>query len=357
MGDIWEAAKAGDLNEVKRLVGQDPGLLDADDGSGWTPLMKASNKGHLEVVRWLVHKGAAIDEQSGNGYTGLSLASTNGYTPVARLLVEKGADPSLACGYDWSPLMKASIQGHLEVVRLLLSLPSVRATIIGYDRFGSTVMCRACYWGRGEVGRALLQSGADPTITDKSGSTPLAIAKQAPDRDCISVEARRECVAALEVSICLPFSLPSMTPVLISWLRRGNGCLGVMAGVGAGLPPVEGPAGGGCGFELRGAAGGGGEDARRGQASARGGSAGGAEGSCGGRGGGGAAGRVDCGGRKREGEEDEGGPAGACRALAEARGVRGADGDDGVTQRGFGVWVGEGIGSSSSHVVHASSAC
>jgi ankyrin repeat protein len=34
--------------------------------------------------------------------------------------------------------------------------------------------------GRGGVVRALLESGADPTIADKDGTTPMAIAKQDP---------------------------------------------------------------------------------------------------------------------------------------------------------------------------------
>jgi ankyrin repeat protein len=34
--------------------------------------------------------------------------------------------------------------------------------------------------GRGGVVRALLESGADPTIADNDGTTPMAIAKQDP---------------------------------------------------------------------------------------------------------------------------------------------------------------------------------
>jgi hypothetical protein len=41
---IWRAARAGDRAEVQRLVGQDPGLLNAKDDLGWTPLMSASDK-------------------------------------------------------------------------------------------------------------------------------------------------------------------------------------------------------------------------------------------------------------------------------------------------------------------------
>jgi hypothetical protein len=49
--DIWEAAGKGDLGEVERLVGQDPGLLDARSATSWTPLMNASYRSHVAVLR------------------------------------------------------------------------------------------------------------------------------------------------------------------------------------------------------------------------------------------------------------------------------------------------------------------
>jgi hypothetical protein len=52
MEGIWRAAKAGDVGEVERLVGQDPGLLDARDRLfGRTPLKHASGGGRVGVVR------------------------------------------------------------------------------------------------------------------------------------------------------------------------------------------------------------------------------------------------------------------------------------------------------------------
>jgi uncharacterized protein len=53
----------GDLGEAERLLGQDPGLLDPKEGRDCTPSILASYEGHVEVVRWLVDKGAAIDER------------------------------------------------------------------------------------------------------------------------------------------------------------------------------------------------------------------------------------------------------------------------------------------------------
>jgi ankyrin repeat protein len=99
-------------------------------------------------------------------------------------------------------------------VRFLLDRPAVRATINHFGDQGKTALWEACYRGHGRVARVLLESGADPTIADKDGTTPLAIAKQDPDHGRISAEGRRECVAALEVSLILAFYL--QPPLLCS---------------------------------------------------------------------------------------------------------------------------------------------
>jgi ankyrin repeat protein len=71
MANIWEAAKAGDVGEVERLLGQDPGVLNVTDDGGCTPLMRACEGGHVEVVRWLLDKGAATNERGPDQCTAL----------------------------------------------------------------------------------------------------------------------------------------------------------------------------------------------------------------------------------------------------------------------------------------------
>jgi hypothetical protein len=223
MGDIWRAASAGDLAEVERLVGHDPGLLDAKRG-GWTPLMYASEEGHVGVVRWLLDKGAAVNERHPRGWTALWLASY-GHLPVVNLLLERGGDPTTATDWGWTPLIAASDQGHLEVVRVLLGHPIAKATLNCRDRDGRTALWAACLYGHGGVARALLEGGADPTIPNKNGITPMAIAKQDVPHPRISAEGCRECVAALEVR----FRLFSPTPQhLLVWCANGGvgSCLG-----------------------------------------------------------------------------------------------------------------------------------
>jgi ankyrin repeat protein len=116
------------------------------------------------------------------------------------MLLDRGANPSPSG--DLTPLMTASSGGHLEVVRLLLGHTTGKTTINHRGREGKTALYLACFNGRGAVARALLESGADPTIALNNGFTPMAVAKRDPGQYA-SAEGRRECVAALEVRPCL----------------------------------------------------------------------------------------------------------------------------------------------------------
>jgi ankyrin repeat protein len=62
-------------------------------------------------------------------------------------------------------------------VRCLLSHPSGAASINHRDRDGRTALWWACRIGPVYVVRALLEKGADPTIADNEGFTPMAMAK------------------------------------------------------------------------------------------------------------------------------------------------------------------------------------
>jgi ankyrin repeat protein len=209
MDSIWRAAGRGDLGEVERLVvGHDPSLLDAKDGTdlGRTPLTMASANGHMRVVLWLLDRGAAMHERDGLGCTALYRACLYGRAPVVALLLERGADPTIAMNCHTTPLMIGCGYGGTEVVRCLLAHPSAAATMNRTDNRGRTALRYACQSGRGEVVRLLLKHGADPTIADSDGTTPRAIATALRH-----ARSQRECVTALKVRSPPHACMPTLT--------------------------------------------------------------------------------------------------------------------------------------------------
>ncbi len=116
-GPITDAALAGDLETVKRLIDEggdvnEPGIA--------APLYFAIQRGHMEVANFLVEQGADVNSMSKWG-TPLHIAARKGDAEIVALLLATGADPSLTGGDDeWTPLHHAAVSGSIETASHLL---------------------------------------------------------------------------------------------------------------------------------------------------------------------------------------------------------------------------------------------
>jgi ankyrin repeat protein len=115
--------------------------VNAIDRHGHTELMQAAKAGDIEIVKDLIHRGAALDARSEKGKTALHYGAANGHVDVVRLLIENNAEID-ARDLQWhTPLMLAAIYGCNHTVQ------------------------------------ALVQAGADPTMKTKSGNTAMIYAE------------------------------------------------------------------------------------------------------------------------------------------------------------------------------------
>jgi ankyrin repeat protein len=85
-------------------------------------LLRAVRQGDLAAVRALLDAGVSANTKYRYDRTALSFAADRGHLEVARLLLERGADVDARdTFYQMTPLGAAAGKGHAEIVRLMLA--------------------------------------------------------------------------------------------------------------------------------------------------------------------------------------------------------------------------------------------
>ncbi|MBI3320033.1 MAG: ankyrin repeat domain-containing protein [Candidatus Omnitrophica bacterium] len=170
--DICTAAHIGDLDRVKELLDEEPALANRVSdyvtyyvGSG-SPLRNAAAKGHIEIVKLLLDRGADPNlREEGIAPHGHALYSAvyNGHFETAKLLLEHGAYANPAVESSADALSIAIRKSDQRMIELLASYGGARS-----------VDLLACY---GDVREAAAVFAANPALADN----PEALANAAAD--------------------------------------------------------------------------------------------------------------------------------------------------------------------------------
>jgi ankyrin repeat protein len=137
--DICTAAHMGDLKRVAELVDQDPSLANRVSdyvtyyACSGTPLRNAAAKGHIEIVRLLLERGADPNlPEEGIAPHGHALYSAvaNGHYEIAELLLERGANPNAAVESSADCLSRAINHDDQKMIDLLASYGAARSVEI-----------------------------------------------------------------------------------------------------------------------------------------------------------------------------------------------------------------------------------
>lgn len=118
---ITNASIQGITNTVKLLIdnGANVNVTDSND-NGWTPLIWACRRKHIDIAQLLINNGANINARDNKGYTALIHASMKGLMDVVNLLIDNGANIDIKDFKDHTALTYASAIGHIDVVKLLI---------------------------------------------------------------------------------------------------------------------------------------------------------------------------------------------------------------------------------------------
>ncbi|RUL88750.1 ankyrin repeat domain-containing protein [Tautonia sociabilis] len=208
---MWAAAE-GNAEAVSLLIAAGADIR-AEAASGFTPLFFAVREGKAEVVRRLLEAGADVNEamrpgrsrrSPARGYAPLLLAVENGHFELAAELLEAGADPNdmrsgvtalhmiswvrkpnlgddesgnpapIGSGTMTSLQLVEALVAHGADVNARLDRGPTGRGVLG--RPGATPFLLASMTADVPLMKALLALGADPTLPNDQGSTPLMAA-------------------------------------------------------------------------------------------------------------------------------------------------------------------------------------
>jgi ankyrin repeat protein len=176
-GEIHDASDKGDTAEVKALLSKQPDLVNAKNEKGSTPLHLASYKGHLEMVKFLLEKGADIEAENGSGFTSLQLAVYGGHRNVAEFLIDKGSDINAINKQMGMTVLDLAFMREMQARKLdiapFLIEKGAEFDVNKKNPSGYAILDMAIVFGYTEAVDYLLGFGADLSALRKDGRTPL----------------------------------------------------------------------------------------------------------------------------------------------------------------------------------------
>ena len=144
-----------------------------------TPLMMAcDDDSNMDIVRYLMRRGADLHLFDADGFTALSYAifSDSDFTlDILSFLIQNGADVNTINREELTPLMLASLNGYLDKVKFLIKQG---ADVDAQDQKGDTALHQAASTDEpspAQIVNTLLIAGASH-LSDTSGLTPLLTA-------------------------------------------------------------------------------------------------------------------------------------------------------------------------------------
>ena len=177
---LLTAASRGDEAAVRAALA-DGAAIDARDNHKQSALLLAVQRGDRDLALYLIGQGADINTETMNHDTPWLLAGALGRTDMLEAMLDTGkVDYGKRNRYGGNALIPACERGHVETVRLLLRRSKIDVNHV--NNLGWTALLEAVILSDGgprhiEIVKLLLAAGADPTIADKDGVTPLQHAR------------------------------------------------------------------------------------------------------------------------------------------------------------------------------------
>jgi ankyrin repeat protein len=166
---LWVAAGGAHVDIVKFLVsrGADVNNVRHD---GISVLMAACAGGSSEIARMLLEAGARVDDTDADGVSAIVNAAEIGNLTLVKALLEYNASVDVLSTTGFTALIVASAHGHLDIVKELVERG---ATLQPEHPEGVTAIMYAAAGGYGDIVSFLIGAGADVNVRHNQGGSAL----------------------------------------------------------------------------------------------------------------------------------------------------------------------------------------
>ena len=177
---LHASAHRGDIAAMRRALAEGA-ALDARDANGRSPLHVATFARQREAIAALAAAGAPLGSFDGERYDAVTIASVADDEDTLRLLLARGASAKLVTSrYDGTALIAAAHLGHAGVVRQLIA---AGAPLDHVNNLHWTAVIESIVLDNGGARhqatlQALIDAKADLQRADRSGRTPLTLARE-----------------------------------------------------------------------------------------------------------------------------------------------------------------------------------
>ncbi|MET4634600.1 ankyrin repeat domain-containing protein [Kaistia defluvii] len=176
---LFAAVARGDETAVADLLAKSVDV-DARNADGATALLVATHQNRVGIARQLILAGADVNAKDRIQDSPYLYAGARGHLEILKLALAHGADLRSTNRYGGTALIPAAERGHVETVRTLIE---AGVAVDHVNNLGWTALLEAILLGDGgerhvAIVQLLLEGGADPSLPDRDGVTPLRHARQ-----------------------------------------------------------------------------------------------------------------------------------------------------------------------------------
>lgn len=178
---LHAAAAGGNAAATITIINASPGALEQRDAHGRTALHVAAHFGYHEVMRILAKAGADANALDSQDYDIVTIAAVADDVPTLTVALEIGCRAgNITSPWRGTALIAAAHEGNAEVIRTLIK---AGAPLDHVNSLGWTAMIEAVVLGDGgkrhqQSLRYLVEAGANGTLADPQGRTPLDLARE-----------------------------------------------------------------------------------------------------------------------------------------------------------------------------------